>query len=93
MKREIGRLWKLKLVEFVPVVIRTLGSVTKQFNGWIVKLGITYNVRVMQKTALLRTAQILRKVLECKEEIILLVFGHLLRHLTEKMIAMTTGRT
>ena len=29
LKREIGRFWKLKMVEFVPVMIRTLASVTK----------------------------------------------------------------
>ena len=64
LKREIGRLWKPKMVEVVPVVIGALGSVTKGFDGWIGKLGIPFNVGVMQKTALLGTARILRKVLE-----------------------------
>ena len=64
LKREIGRLWKLKHVEVVPVVIGALGSVTKDFERWIRKLGIAYNIGVMQKTALLGTARILRKVLE-----------------------------
>ena len=64
LKREIGRLWKLKMVEGLPVVIRALGSVTKEFDGWIEKLGITNNVGVMQKGALLGTERILRKVLE-----------------------------
>ena len=64
LKREIGRLWNLKKVEVVPVVIGALGSVTKEFDRWIEKLGITFNVGVVQKTALLGTARILRKVLE-----------------------------
>ena len=64
LKREIGILWKLKHVEVVPVVIGALGSVTKDFERWIKKLGIAYNIGVMQKTALLGTARILRKVLE-----------------------------
>ena len=64
LKREIGRLWKLKMVEVVPVVIGALGSVTKGFDRWIEKLRIPLNVGVMQKTALLGTAGILRKVLE-----------------------------
>ena len=66
LKREIGRLWKLKLVEVVPVVIGALGSVTKGFDRCIEKLRIPLNVGVMQKTALLGTARILimRKVLE-----------------------------
>ena len=57
-------MWKLKKVEVVPAVIGALGSVTKGFDRWIEKLGITSNVGVMQKTALLGTARILRKVLE-----------------------------
>ena len=64
LKREIERLWKLKMVEVVPVVIGVLGSVTKEFDGWIEKLGITNNVGVMQKTTLLGTRRILRKVLK-----------------------------
>ena len=35
-----------------------------QFDGWMGKLGITCSVGVMEKTALLGTARILRKVLE-----------------------------
>ena len=64
LKREIGRLWKLKVVEVVSVVIGALGSVIKGFDRWIEKLGIPLNVGVMQKIALLGTARILRKVLE-----------------------------
>ena len=33
LKREIGRLWKLKMVEVVPVVIGALGSVTKGYHS------------------------------------------------------------
>ena len=66
LKIEIGRLWKLKMVEVVPVVIGALGSVTKGFDRWIEKLGIPLNVGVMQKTTLLGIARILRKVLEMR---------------------------
>ena len=64
LKGEIRRLWKLRMVEVVPVVIGTFRSVTKEFGGWIEKLGITNNVGVMQKTALLGTTKTLRKLLE-----------------------------
>ena len=64
LKREIRRLWKLRNVEIVPVVIGVLGSVSIEFDRWMGKLGITYNVGVMQKTALFGTARILRKVLD-----------------------------
>ena len=59
LKREIRRLWKLRNVKIVPVMIGTLGSVSAEFDRWMGKLGITCNVGVMQKTA-----RILRKVLE-----------------------------
>ena len=49
LKREIGRLWKLKVVEVVSEVIGALGSVIKGFDRWIEKLGIPLNVGVMQK--------------------------------------------
>ena len=52
------------MVEVVDVVIGALGSVTKEFDGWIEKLRITNHVGVMQKTALLGAARILRKMLE-----------------------------
>ena len=64
LQRVIGRLCKLKIVEVVPVVTRALGSVTRESDGWIEKLEIANNVGVMEKTALLETARILRNVLE-----------------------------
>ena len=64
LKKEIRRLWKLRNVEIVPVVIGALGRVSAEFDKWMGKLGITCNVRVTQMTALLGTARILRKVLE-----------------------------
>ena len=59
LKRQIRRLWKLRNIEIVPVVIGALGSVSGEFDRWMGKLGITCNVGVMQKTD-----KILRKVLE-----------------------------
>ncbi len=64
LRREIGRLWQLRKVQVVPVVVGALGSVTKEFDRWIEKLGIPGDVGAAQKTALLGTARILRKVLE-----------------------------
>ena len=64
LKREIKRLWKLRTVQVVPVVIGALGCVTKEFERWLENLNIEPEVGVMQKAALLGTARILRKVLE-----------------------------
>ena len=50
LKRKIRRLWKLRNVEIVPLVIGTLGSVSAEFDRCMGKLVITCNVGVMQKT-------------------------------------------
>ena len=41
-----------------------MGCVSKGFNGWIEKLGIEVGIGLVQKTALLGKARILRMVLE-----------------------------
>ena len=64
LKKDIRRLLKLRNLEIVYVVIGAFGSVSAEFDRWMEKLGITCNVGVMQKSALLGTARILRKVLE-----------------------------
>ena len=64
LKREIKRLWELRYAKVVPVVIGALGSVTKDLECWTEKMDIVTEVGVLQKTALLGTARILRKVLE-----------------------------
>ena len=94
LKKEIGRLWKLRNVEIVPVVIGTLGSVSAVFDRWMGKLGITCNVGVMQKTALFGTARILRKVLEMqRREYFVSFWSFVMARLTEEMTVITTART
>ena len=46
------------------IIIIIIINVTQGFDKWIEKLGIPCNIAVMQKTALLGTARILRNVLE-----------------------------
>ena len=77
LKREIRRLWKLKMVEVVPEVMGALGSVTKGFDRWIEKVGIPFNVGVIKKL-LCWELQGGGKCWKCEEETILLAFGHLL---------------
>ena len=64
-KREILRLWNLKKIDVIPVVLGALGSVTKNFEKYVDKIGIKGYLYTAQKTTLLGTARILRKVLEC----------------------------
>ena len=63
-KREIKMLWSLKKVEVVPVVVGALRCISKGFSGWMDTLGIKLNVGMVQKSVLLGTARILRKVLD-----------------------------
>ena len=94
LKKEIRRLWKLRNVEIVPVVIRTLGSVSGEFDRWMGKLGITCNVGIMQKSALLGIARIFRKVLEMKRrEYSVSLWSFVMTFLTEEMTAITAART
>ena len=51
-------------VEVVPVVVAALGCISKGFSGWMDTLGIKLNVGMVQKSVLLGTARIVRKVLD-----------------------------
>ena len=63
LAREIKRIWKSG-TKVVPVVVGALGSVSKKVAGHLEQLGIKEQTRTMQKSALLQSAHILRKVLE-----------------------------
>ena len=62
LKRKRQRFWSLKKVKVVPVVVEALGCISNSFSGWVDTLGVTLNVRMVQKSVLLRTTRILRKV-------------------------------
>ena len=64
LKREIGRLWGIRHLEEVPLVVGALGRVSNRLDAWLEKLGVTIRTGLLQKTALLGTARILRKLLE-----------------------------
>ena len=66
LKYEIARMWRMKDVEVIPVVIGALVTVTKQFEEWIQKLDLEITVEMLQKPCLLGTARIIRKVLDMK---------------------------
>ena len=52
LKREIQRLWDLKKIDAIPVVFGALGSVTKNFEKYLVKIGIKTDLHTVQKTTL-----------------------------------------
>ena len=66
LKCEIARMWRIKDVEVIPVVIEALGTVTEQFEKWIVRLDLEITAEMLQKPCLLGTARIIRKVLDMK---------------------------
>ena len=71
-QEEIGKLWKLKKVTVVPIVIGTLGPVSNMLGKYTGKLNVTIRIEVIQKAAVLGTAGLLWKVLatqglQCKD--------------------------
>ena len=65
IKREIKRMWNNRSINVIPVVVGALGSTSKKLKKCIVELGVIINTALLQKAALLGTARILRKVLDC----------------------------
>ena len=64
-KEGIGKLWGIRQQEVVPVVVGALGAVSKSLDTWFDRLGIVIKIMsLLQKTALLETVRILRKLLE-----------------------------
>ena len=63
LKEQIGNLWNMKKVTVIPVVIGALGCISYCFEEHMEKIGIDVKLQVIQKTALLGTARILRQTL------------------------------
>ena len=60
---ELKKLWNMK-VTITPIVIGAFGTVTKGLLKGLKDLEVGGGVETVQTTALLRTARILRRVLE-----------------------------
>ena len=63
LARELKKLWNMK-VTIIPIVIGALGTVTKGLLKGLEDLKVGGRVETIQTTALLKTARILRRVLE-----------------------------
>ena len=63
LTRELKKLWNMK-VTIVPIVIGAFGTITKGLLKGLEDLEVGRRVETIQMTALLRTARILRLVLE-----------------------------
>ena len=63
LKDEIAKVWYMQKVVVVPLVIGALGTVSVNFKEYIKRIGANARLEVIQKTALLGTAKIVKKVL------------------------------
>ena len=59
---EIQRMWKVK-TRVVPVIIGATWTISKSFRKYVSNIPGNHEVKELQKTAILGTAHILRKVL------------------------------
>ena len=63
LARVLRKIWNMK-VKVIPLVIVTLGTTPIKLRSWLKEIGIEIQITELQKTVLLHTARILRKVLE-----------------------------
>ena len=63
LARVLKKLWNMK-VTFIPIVIGAFGTVTRELIKRLEDLKIRGRVETIETTALLKTARILRRVLE-----------------------------
>ena len=63
LARGLNKLWNMKMT-IIPIVIGAFGTVTKGLGKGLEDLEISGRVETIQTTTLLRTARILRRVLE-----------------------------
>ena len=62
-RADIQTVIRMRKVIVVPVVIGALGTVSVNFKEYMKRIGVNVRLEVIQKTALLGTAKILRRVL------------------------------
>ena len=61
--RELQKIWNVE-VRIIPLVVGALGAIPKQFGNRLKQIGIAVGTAQVQKTVLLGTARILRRLLE-----------------------------
>jgi hypothetical protein len=59
---EIQRMWNVK-AKVIPVIIGATGTISKSFRKYVSNIPGNHDVRELQKTTILGTTHILRKVL------------------------------
>ena len=59
---EIQRMWNVKM-KVIPVIIGATGAISKTFGKYMSSIPGNHEVKELQKTAILGTAHILRRIL------------------------------
>ena len=63
LKDEIAKVWRMRKVIVVSIVIGALGAVSVNCKEYMRQIGVNVRLEIIQKTALLGSVKILRKVL------------------------------
>ena len=61
LKREIMKLWNLRRVEVIPVVVGALGAVSEKIGQYLEQIGIDIRIGLLQKTALFGNSKNFKK--------------------------------
>ena len=62
LARKLRKLWNMK-VKVIPIIIGTLGTTPRQVKKRLEVIGVETSVKELQKTVIIHSARILRKVL------------------------------
>jgi hypothetical protein len=65
---ELQRMWNLKCCTIIPVIIGATGIVTKSLRKYVEAIPGKHSIDSLQKTAILGTSHIIRKVLQCERK-------------------------
>ena len=78
---QIMKLWNLRSVEVIHVLVGALGSVSKRIGQYLGQIRIDIRIELLQKTDLLGTAKMLRKLLQTLDE----------NHIYKRLLAIGNG--
>ena len=65
LARELKGIWMMKKIKIVPIIVGALGTIPKNFEKRMGEIGIRGITGKIQRITIMKTAEILRKTLEC----------------------------
>ena len=64
LRREVAKLWNVRKVVIIPIIIGALGTLSKNFKRYVEQLEMGQMTSLLQKTCVLGTAKIIRRTLD-----------------------------